>query len=155
MPKFPLLTTGVLTFWQTAERDQGEVFVPQPTAEAAYLLLCASFSGRASEGVGVSDVKVGCEDGGVVLKRECWRLRLIALQEGLFRRSRWCRGSSMEQVYMQLAKNQEPTHKLKPGWHVLRNRAEEEESTATGEGSFRTGPYSIIGAPYNDDGGAF
>ncbi|KAJ6438243.1 glutathione s-transferase [Purpureocillium lavendulum] len=56
--------------------------------------------------------------------------------------------SSMEQVYMQLAKNQEPTHKLKLGWHVLRNRAEEEESLddrdAIEEAFFRDSAWSSI-----------
>ncbi|OAQ77126.1 dynamin family protein [Purpureocillium lilacinum] len=37
-------------------------------------------------------------------------------------------GSSDERKYIQLAKNQETTHKLKLGWHVLRNRSEDEEN---------------------------
>ncbi|UNI18587.1 hypothetical protein JDV02_004845 [Purpureocillium takamizusanense] len=36
-------------------------------------------------------------------------------------------GSSEERRYIQLAKNQETTHRLKLGWHVLRNRSEDEE----------------------------
>lgn len=35
-------------------------------------------------------------------------------------------GYSDERTYMQVAKNQERAHKLKLGWHVLRNRAEDE-----------------------------
>ncbi|KAH7303632.1 P-loop containing nucleoside triphosphate hydrolase protein [Stachybotrys elegans] len=35
--------------------------------------------------------------------------------------------STNEATFMQLAKNQEPMHKLALGWHVLRNRAEEED----------------------------
>ena len=37
-------------------------------------------------------------------------------------------GSSDERKYIQLAKNQETTHKLKLGWHVLRNRSQDEEN---------------------------
>ena len=37
-------------------------------------------------------------------------------------------GYSDERAYIQLARNQESAHKLKLGWHVLRNRAEHEES---------------------------
>lgn len=37
-------------------------------------------------------------------------------------------GYSDERSYIQLARNQESAHKLKLGWHVLRNRAEHEES---------------------------
>jgi hypothetical protein len=40
-------------------------------------------------------------------------------------------GRSDERNYIQLAKNQESTHKLKFGWHVLRNRAEDEDTLDT------------------------
>ncbi|PNP74545.1 hypothetical protein FNYG_12168 [Fusarium nygamai] len=37
-------------------------------------------------------------------------------------------GYDAEKEYIKLAKNQEATHKLQLGWHVLRNRAEDENS---------------------------
>ncbi|KAI1757990.1 P-loop containing nucleoside triphosphate hydrolase protein [Xylaria castorea] len=60
------------------------------------------------------------------------------------------RGSQDEKKYLQLAKAQESVHKLRLGWHVLRNRPEGEEQTTTEdrdaeeEAFFRTGAWSTI-----------
>lgn len=40
-------------------------------------------------------------------------------------------GKPEERNYIQLARNQESAHKLKLGWHVLRNRADDEETLDT------------------------
>ncbi|KAI8953005.1 P-loop containing nucleoside triphosphate hydrolase protein [Xylaria longipes] len=60
------------------------------------------------------------------------------------------RGSQDEKKYLQLAKSQESVHKLKLGWHVLRNRSEGEGQMSADERNaeeqifFRTGAWSTI-----------
>ena len=57
-------------------------------------------------------------------------------------------GDSQERTYLQVAKNDEKTHKLTLGWHVLRNRAEDETSLDTRDAKeeefFRTTAWSSI-----------
>ena len=57
-------------------------------------------------------------------------------------------GDSQERTYIQVAKNEERTHKLTLGWHVLRNRAEDETSLDTRDAKeeefFRTTAWSSI-----------
>ncbi|KAM0351764.1 hypothetical protein ACHAPU_002276 [Fusarium lateritium] len=57
-------------------------------------------------------------------------------------------GTSGEREYIRVAKNQEVAHKLQLGWHVLRNRAEDETSLETRdqieESFFKEGAWASI-----------
>lgn len=61
-------------------------------------------------------------------------------------------GIADAQHFIQLAKNQEAAHKLKLGWHVLRNRGEKEDEQRLQSGGrdaqeeqfFKTGPWSSV-----------
>ncbi|KAF4450002.1 hypothetical protein F53441_6786 [Fusarium austroafricanum] len=63
-------------------------------------------------------------------------------------------GTSGEREYVRVAKNQEVAHKLQLGWHVLRNRAEDETSLETRdqieESFFKEGAWASI--PEQDRG---
>ncbi|OAA74852.1 Dynamin, GTPase domain protein [Akanthomyces lecanii RCEF 1005] len=57
-------------------------------------------------------------------------------------------GEHLQREHIQLAKNREPKHILKLGWHVLRNRAEDENGTETRDeiedAFFKTSPWNSI-----------
>ncbi|CZR44325.1 uncharacterized protein FPRO_14086 [Fusarium proliferatum ET1] len=57
-------------------------------------------------------------------------------------------GYDAEKEYIKLAKNQEAAHKLQLGWHVLRNRAEDEDSLEgrdkVEDAFFKTGAWATI-----------
>lgn len=57
-------------------------------------------------------------------------------------------GEHLQKEHIQLAKNREPKHTLKLGWHVLRNRAEDEDGTETRDeiedAFFKTAPWNSI-----------
>ncbi|OAQ67158.1 dynamin family protein [Pochonia chlamydosporia 170] len=63
-------------------------------------------------------------------------------------------GTFEERNYIQLARNQESAHKLKLGWHVLRNRAEDEDALDTRDATeasfFETTAWAAI--PRDDRG---
>lgn len=59
-------------------------------------------------------------------------------------------GEHLQREHIQLAKNREPKHTLKLGWHVLRNRAEDEDEDGTEtrdeieDAFFKTSPWNSI-----------
>ncbi|OAA55468.1 Dynamin, GTPase domain protein [Cordyceps fumosorosea ARSEF 2679] len=57
-------------------------------------------------------------------------------------------GEHLQKEHIQLAKNREPKHTLKLGWHVLRNRAEDEDGTGIRDqiedAFFKTSPWNSI-----------
>ncbi|KAI0970580.1 P-loop containing nucleoside triphosphate hydrolase protein [Xylaria arbuscula] len=55
-------------------------------------------------------------------------------------------GSQDEKKYLQLARNQESMHKLKLGWHVLRNRPEGREQMSTADRNAEEESFFTMGA---------
>ncbi|KAH7347876.1 dynamin family protein [Plectosphaerella cucumerina] len=58
-------------------------------------------------------------------------------------------GSDLQKDYLQLVRNAQTTHKLKLGWHMVRNRADYEgdrPADAIEDDFFRTGPWASIPA---------